>query len=180
MKLEEIKQKVFRYYCKKEKPECQKCGYSDIRALCLDHMDGDGNLHRQEDNQARGINLYKKLYKNNFKSKYNFQVLCFNCNQIKITENKEYNYKKPEHWKLTISEIGKRQKQPVGKYAKRSKKVIQYTLDGIFVKEWDYIKEAESFYNSNINAKNIVACCNNKQKSAYGFIWKHSLTQTYK
>ena len=67
---------------------CKNCGISDIRVLCLDHIDGNGNIHRKNGGK-KGINLYKNLYKHNFISDYNFQVLCANCNMIKFFENKE-------------------------------------------------------------------------------------------
>lgn len=169
----EIKFEVFKYYSNSEIPLCKNCKIKDIRVLCLDHINNDGKLHRIEDTQARGINLYKKLYKNNFKSNYAFQVLCYNCNIIKLIEQNENKHKKPDRWKKSISEIQKRIIKKSGKDSNRSRKVYQYDLDNNFIKEWNYIKEAESFYNPNSNSKNIVACCNNRQKTAYGFIWKH-------
>jgi hypothetical protein len=58
-----------------------------------------------------------------------------------------------------------------GKHFK-AKKVQQFTKDGLFIKEWGTPKEAsrEMGFTSSIN---IVDCCNGKQKSAYGFIWKY-------
>lgn len=55
-----------------------------------------------------------------------------------------------------------------------AKKVDQFTLEGSFIKTWNCIKEAESYYNNNPRAKNIVACCNNRQNTAYKFKWKHN------
>lgn len=170
---DEIKLEVFKYYSENNIPCCKNCKIEDIRVLCLDHVNNDGKLHRQEDNQARGINLYKKLYKNKFESKYKFQILCFNCNIIKLIEKEENSFKKPNHWKKSISEIQKRIIKKKGQFSTNTKSVNQYDLDNNFIKKWNYIKEAESFYSPNPNSKNIVACCNNKQKTAYGFIWKH-------
>jgi hypothetical protein len=50
----------------------------------------------------------------------------------------------------------------------RKKIVLQYDLDGNFIKEWESASEAER----NIGG-DIKACCNNKQKTAAGFIWKY-------
>ena len=36
-----------------------------------------------------------------------------------------------------------------GKDSIRAKKVYQYNLSGVFIKEWDYIKQAELYYNIN-------------------------------
>lgn len=49
--------------------------------------------------------------------------------------------------------------------------VNQYNLEGNFIKEWKSTIEIQNqlgFANSNISA-----CCNNKQKTAYGFKWKY-------
>jgi hypothetical protein len=53
-----------------------------------------------------------------------------------------------------------------------NKPVIQYNLNGEFIKEYKSAKEAERSI-ININHKNnISSCCNGKQKTAYGFIWE--------
>lgn len=54
---------------------------------------------------------------------------------------------------------------------KKNKKIIQYNLNGEFIKEWKSLQEAEIFLNVNNNT-NISACCLNKQKTAWGYIWK--------
>ena len=58
---------------------------------------------------------------------------------------------------------------------KRVKKVYQYTLDGIFLKEWEYAKDIEE---SKIIPKtgrmNVFRCCRGKTAQAYGFIWKYN------
>lgn len=52
-------------------------------------------------------------------------------------------------------------------------KVKQFTLSGEYVKTWDSIKEVEAFLNINGAEANIVACCLNRKKRAYGYIWKY-------
>lgn len=168
----EVKEKVLTYYSKEDIPECSKCGFTDIRALCLDHVNGDGNSHRKNGGK-KGINLYRELLKHNFDTEYEFQVLCANCNMIKVFENKECSHTKTEEWKSKISKSLKKHIKPKGKYSSRSKRVAQYDLNHNLIKIWDYIKEAEEFYNNNPNAKNIVAVCNKRQNTAYGYIWKH-------
>jgi hypothetical protein len=64
---------------------CQKCGYSDKRALCVDHVNGNGRKQRKKMSPA-GILLY--IIKANFPPQY--QVLCSNCNVIKMYESKEF------------------------------------------------------------------------------------------
>lgn len=52
----------------------------------------------------------------------------------------------------------------------KSKTILQYTLEGIFIKEWESGKQAS--INLNIAQPNINSCCNYKVKSAGGFVWK--------
>lgn len=60
-----------------------------------------------------------------------------------------------------------------------SKKILQYDLQGNFIKEWSSSMEAERFISNKPNAhwkelgNNINSCCLLKQKSAYGYIWKY-------
>ena len=51
---------------------------------------------------------------------------------------------------------------------KLSKKVLQYTLDGEFVREWPSTRECGR---NGFNSGYIAACCRGKLKSAYGFKW---------
>jgi group I intron endonuclease len=52
----------------------------------------------------------------------------------------------------------------------KSKPILQYDLDRIFIKEWNSGKEAAT--SLNIYQPNINACCNNKSPKYKGFIWK--------
>lgn len=52
----------------------------------------------------------------------------------------------------------------------RSKPVDQFTLDGVFIKRWTSASEAER--KLGFNNRTISACCNGRQKTAGGFIWK--------
>lgn len=48
--------------------------------------------------------------------------------------------------------------------------VLQFTKDGIFIKEWDTATQIQR--ETGMGRSNIKACCNGKLKSAYGYIWK--------
>ena len=57
---------------------------------------------------------------------------------------------------------------------KNRKPVAQYTKDGVFIKEYNSIKEASKA--TGINSRNICNCLSPKQlksKSAGGYIWKY-------
>jgi len=63
--------------------ECVRCGFSDPRALQVDHVHGGG---KQERLQIDPMGFYRKVLKN----PTNYQFLCVNCNWIKRHENREY------------------------------------------------------------------------------------------
>jgi hypothetical protein len=67
-----------------DKPECIKCGFSDIRALQIDHVNGGGAIHYRQFKNNR-----PKYYKSMLDHLEDFQILCANCNTIKVIENKE-------------------------------------------------------------------------------------------
>ena len=54
---------------------------------------------------------------------------------------------------------------------KLSKKVRQYSLNGAFIKEWESAMQIQRELGFNNSA--ISACCLNKQKQSYGYIWRH-------
>ena len=55
---------------------CADCGYTDIRALEIDHVHDNGAEHRKS---GRGASYYKSMLDHLDE----YQVLCSNCNQIK-------------------------------------------------------------------------------------------------
>jgi len=54
-------------------------------------------------------------------------------------------------------------------FQKIKKPILQYNLDGSFVKEWPSAKDVKK--SLNINNTTVNLCCNNKMKSAGGFMW---------
>ena len=54
---------------------------------------------------------------------------------------------------------------------KLSKPVLQYTLDGKFVREWPSAKQAER--EGGFNHGHIAACCKGKKNKHHNFIWKY-------
>lgn len=51
------------------------------------------------------------------------------------------------------------------------KPIIQYTLDGTKIKEFNSSVEAEKFFKKKPNNNHINKVCNNKRYSAYGYRW---------
>lgn len=87
-----LKLTVLLAYSLGSKPSCTQCGFSDDRALSIDHIDGDGAQHRKE--IASGRTFYKWLIDNDFPD--GFQTLCMNCQFVKRHEQNEYRRMTPE------------------------------------------------------------------------------------
>jgi len=64
--------------------KCVQCGFNDIRALSIDHINGDGAKFRREN---RTKSTYPWLKKNNYPKGH--QTLCMNCQFIKRNVNGE-------------------------------------------------------------------------------------------
>ncbi len=62
---------------------CAWCFYSNIQALCIDHIANNGAEHRKA---MKGDKIYRWLNRNGYPS--GFQVLCLNCNWIKEIESR--------------------------------------------------------------------------------------------
>lgn len=74
---------------------CVNCGFSDLRALTIDHVANDGAAHRKTlskdgRNGSSGSCIYTWLKKHGHPS--GFQTLCMNCNFIKAREAQELKH----------------------------------------------------------------------------------------
>ena len=56
--------------------------------------------------------------------------------------------------------------------AKLSKKILQFTKSGEFIREWPSAMEASR--QLGIAQSSICSCCNGKLKSAGGYVWKYT------
>jgi len=70
---------------------CSECGFSDKRALQIDHVHGRGKEDHKQ--YHRNSNYYKKVLAD---ADGSFQILCANCNWIKRYENGENPKRKYE------------------------------------------------------------------------------------
>jgi len=72
-------------YLSGDPPECRRCGFSDIRALQIDHINNDGFRERKNNkSKIRNSTFVLRLPREEALNKY--QVLCANCNRIKYIE----------------------------------------------------------------------------------------------
>lgn len=84
-KLQEERSKVLELWDSK----CIKCGYSDTRALELDHIYGDGYVDRSDNKGLTSTGL-RRLLKDTEATKAKYQLLCACCHRIKTFENNEH------------------------------------------------------------------------------------------
>lgn len=57
----------------------------------------------------------------------------------------------------------------------KRKSILQFDLQGIFVKEWNSIKEISQYFNVSHSA--IIANLKNRNKSSCGYIWKYKIKE---
>ena len=91
---DELKSKAIAFYSNGASA-CVWCGFKDLDALCLDHINDDGAADRKRrkiagrGNTVSGSRTYEALYKAGFPPGY--QVLCANCNMIKEVRRRRSN-----------------------------------------------------------------------------------------
>ena len=54
---------------------------------------------------------------------------------------------------------------------KHARAVRQYTIDGVFIQEFDAIRDAVN--ETGVDKKTIQECCAGRQKTGKGYIWKY-------
>ena len=84
----ELKGQCLKHYGN-DKIACVLCGFDDMRALSIDHIQGNGAEHRRLINNRRGAPFYRWLKNNGYPDGY--QTLCMNCQYIKRYTNGENN-----------------------------------------------------------------------------------------
>jgi hypothetical protein len=67
--------------------KCVKCGFSDIRALQVDHIHGGGSKHLRR--SGGSVSYYTAMIKAIKLGVDCYQLLCASCNWIKRYENNE-------------------------------------------------------------------------------------------
>jgi len=82
-----VKEQVLTHYGN-GKLSCLRCGFTDIRALSIDHINGGGTKHRKVLKVKWYCLFFVWLRKNHYPEGY--QTLCMNCQVIKKRENNEY------------------------------------------------------------------------------------------
>ena len=81
------------------------------------------------------------------------------CEETRRKLSESHKGKVPPNKGIPMSEEQKK---------KLSKKVLQFTLDGEFIREWPSVAEVGR---NGYNFSHIAACCRGEYKQAYGFKW---------
>lgn len=86
-------------------------------------------------------------------------------NNLKNLEWCSHSYNLKEAYRLGLHKSHK------GAESYRSKKILQYDLNGNFIKEWDYMMQITEVLGYDYT--NISKCCNGIYKKSKGYIWKY-------
>lgn len=161
-------------------PNYQVSNLGNVKSLNYNHTGKEGLLKQgKQKNGYLSVFLYKDVKGKTFyvhklvamvflENPYNYP--CVNHKD----ENKENNCLNNLEWvsyqyNNTYNNIHKKRGLKTGKT--RKKPILQYTLSGDFIKEFDSATTAN--IELKISQENICMCCKGKIKSAYGFIWKY-------
>ena len=185
--------------CNKEKEFIALYGRKDLNTGCLVNMTegGDGGVGKivsdetkqklsiaiKEWNKTRVISDYQRQKASNQFKKLNKDPK-FQEKRIESlrssTKLKEYNdsrigipsgYKHTEEMKKKLSELKMGKKLQFEQYSKKCKPLVQLTLDGQFVKQWESARQVQR--ETKYLQCNISNCCNGGYKQAYGFKWEY-------
>lgn len=105
----------------------------------------------------------------------NFKHLKTSESRAKAASKRNYDeIVKKRSGKIDYSSILSKLNSPINRLKAsktRMKPVVQYSLTGEYIREWESATIAD--LTLNIERRNILACCKNRRKKAGGFIWKY-------
>ncbi len=82
-------------------------------------------------------------------------------------------YSEQSKQKMSLSKKGNKflPHQKLNMKGKRSKPILQFSLEGVLIKEWESFKDIKN--ELGFNNSGLCFCCKGKQKTAYNYIWKY-------
>lgn len=89
------------------------------------------------------------------------------------TVGRKYSPSKSHRKNLSDSHKGKKMSEESKNKMSKAKKVpvLQFDLDGNFIKEWGGLIDAARHFNG--TSTNILRCCKGRFKQAYGYKWEY-------
>jgi hypothetical protein len=149
---EEACQKEIEFICLYKK-------HSQLGTLCNIADGGGGGYLGEEVNEKRRQSLIGHKLSDETKKKIGLKAKNRKATEeTKIKMSITHKNKNTGHWL-----------ESKGHKNGRAFKVYQYSIDGVFIKEWDCAKYAVDFYN--LNRTSITDCIKGRQNTAGGFVW---------
>jgi len=144
--------------------------YSKRKKIKIDHTKYINNAG------YRYVNLWKNGIQSNFRihrlvATHFVENTQDNKYVNHIDNNKLNNSVDNLEWTTQSSNILQAYKSGSRDHCLPDKKILQFDLEGNFIKEWKSITEAGK--NTNTNRVSISYCASGKQKRAGSFIWKY-------
>jgi hypothetical protein len=126
--------------------------------------------NRKPRTESHKLNLSKSL-KNRIFSEETRNKISLSSKGRKVSEEKRKNMRVPRIFSDEAKiRIKSRQNIPI----------IQYDLEGNFIKEWESIDEAAKNLGKSYSCSgSISSCCQNKLKTAFKFKWKYKKQKSY-
>jgi hypothetical protein len=148
---------------------CKQIGYENLCNLNIENGWG-GHSKTEETKQKLYTDIRNKNVSKSLKGyKQTKEHILKRSAHLKGKPNLKNKKSKPEGFGKNISNKLKGKKHP-----NLQKSIIQYDLQGNIIKEWSSILEACLILFKDISKNpNITACCKNRIKSAYGYIWAY-------
>lgn len=134
-------------YSGSDPPKCVSCGFDNIKALQIDHVDGDGLLERKNHpNDATMLGLKRRGYPPGY------QVLCANCQWVK-RDIKQEARGKPDDGKTSTIDRGygskyvyKLRYQVLSHYSQGEPRCAVCGLENLLVLQLDHVSGGGSKY----------------------------------
>lgn len=150
----------------------------DFKNRWYKHISGKGNIHLFNSITKYGLDNFEFIILELFDMTKNKDLLYVIeqkwMDVYKISNDNSYNIrfkaipnmttKRDNSFKEKMREI--RLKLSIG-----SKPIIQYSLNGDFIRKWNSSSQVERVLN--LRARNISGACKGEQHTAFGFIWRY-------
>ncbi len=157
--------------CKKEKEFISLYGRSDMKAgtLCNLTEGGEGVVGMRHTEETK-----KKISEDN-KRPDKMDVCMKNLKKMQTPEARAKAHASRDYKEISRKRVLKTDYNKIREASE--KPVLQYDLDGVYIREWRSATEASK--SLNITGANICSCCKGVRNMVGGFIWKYKSDGTF-